>query len=378
MTPRERMLETLLYGKPDKIPLTPGGGRESTRQRWHREGLPESVAPGDIAEYAYRQAGGTHEWPKGGTGFAFDYRMRPMFEEKVIERKANSQVVQDWKGNVCEIGNEFDVKYLRHAIDFVTRRWIKCPVETRRDWEDMVWRYDAADPTRFPDAPEQRAAAVKDRAHYLAWSGISGPFWQLREWLGFEGLCCMLIDDPAFVKDMITFWTEFVATLLEKALSFVVPDEVHFSEDMAYKSFSMISPAMTREFLLPAYRRWSAIIKGAGVPVLAMDSDGFVGELIPIWIEAGFNVCDPIEVAAGNDLVAYRREFGRRMGFRGGIDKRALAKGGRVMRDELLRLKPVIEGGGYLPSCDHGVPSDISWTNFVEYTGLLAKMTGWL
>ena len=27
---------------------------------------------------------------------------------------------------------------------------------------------------------------------------------------------------------------------------------------------------------------------------------------------------------------------------------------------------------------DHGVPPDISWPNFVEYTRLLAELTGWL
>ena len=46
--------------------------------------------------------------------------MIPQFEEKVLEVKENSQVVQDWKGNVCEIGLEFTPEYLRNAIDFVT------------------------------------------------------------------------------------------------------------------------------------------------------------------------------------------------------------------------------------------------------------------
>ena len=51
-------------------------------------------------------------------------------------------------------------------------------------------------------------------------------------------------------------------------------------------------------------------------------------ELIPLWIEAGINVCEPIEVAAGNDIVAYRKHFGRQMAYLGGIDKRAIAAGG--------------------------------------------------
>ena len=64
MTERERFLETLLFGTPDRVPLTPGGGRKSTRERWYSEGLPREV--GNIAEYAYRLAGGKEEWPRGG------------------------------------------------------------------------------------------------------------------------------------------------------------------------------------------------------------------------------------------------------------------------------------------------------------------------
>jgi uroporphyrinogen decarboxylase len=109
-----------------------------------------------------------------------------------------------------------------------------------------------------------------------------------------------------------------------------------------------------------------------------MDSDGHIGELIPIWIEAGMNVCDPLEVAAGNDIIAFRRQFGRKMAYQGGVDKRLMAKGGKALAGEIARLAPLIRDGGFIPSCDHGVPADVSWPNFVEYTRLLAKETGWL
>ena len=185
-------------------------------------------------------------------------------------------------------------------------------------------------------------------------------------------------DDPDMIRDMVAFWTAYIARLLERTFEHLVPDSVHLSEDMAYKSFSMVSPGMVREFLLPAYRRWGELIRGAGCPLYAMDSDGFIGELIPIWMEAGINACDPIEVAAGNDIAAFRKAFGRKMAYRGGIDKRAIARGGLALRDELARIEPVVRDGGYIPGCDHGVPSDVSWANYVEYAGQLARMTGWL
>ena len=377
MNERERYLATIHFDTPDRVPLSPGGGRKSTLEAWHAQGLPEDIGNLSIGEYAYREVGGTIPFPTRAEGFSINERMVPYFEEKVIERKGDTQIVQDWKGNICEISSKYTTEYLRNAIDFVTRRWIKCPVENRDDWESMKKRYDADDPSRLPENPEKLGKRLADREYPITF-GFSGPFWQLREWLGFEGLCEMFYDDPDFVKDMIDFWQNHVSRLLERALSCVIPDEVHLSEDMAYKSFSMISPDMVREFLLPAWSKWGQIIRDAGVPNYGMDSDGFIGELIPIWIEAGINVCDPIEVAAGNDINDFRKRFGKNMAYRGGVDKRAMAKGGKVIIDEISRLRPVIDDGGYIPSCDHGIPADVSWPNFLSYMKLLTEATRWL
>ena len=378
MNQRDRYLETMTFGKPDKVPFTPGGGRESTRKRWHAEGLPADIENGfEITKYAYRTAGGTLGLPKGGAGFPLKERMMPEFEEKVIERRERSLVVRDWKGNVCEISDQFDITYLRNAIDFVTRRWIKCPVEDRSDWEAMKKRYDSNSAKRLPEEPGELASQLADRDYAIGF-GFSGPFWQLREWLGFENLCMAFYDQPALVEEMIDFWSEHVAVLIRRGLEFIVPDWFHISEDMAYKGFSMISPEMCKKFLMPCWRKWGDIVRGAGVPLYGVDSYGFIGELIPLWIEAGVNFCDPIEVAAHNDINDFRKQFGRNMAYRGGIDKRAIAKGGAVIEAEIERITPVIRDGGYIPGCDHGVPSDISWDNFVYYSKLLARETGWL
>jgi uroporphyrinogen decarboxylase len=207
---------------------------------------------------------------------------------------------------------------------------------------------------------------------------FAGPFWQMREWCGFEGLCMMMIDAPDMVAEMAEFYTNFVSEMLRRVFEQIVPDVIHISEDMAYKEKAMISPQMTRRFCTPSWVSWTEQAKSTGVPIIDMDSDGFIGELIPIWIEAGINVCDPIEVAAGNNINEFRGRFGRGIAYRMGIDKRAMAAGGQVIRDELNRIEPVVKDGGFIPGCDHGVPSDVSWGNFVDYARLLAEMTGWL
>jgi uroporphyrinogen decarboxylase len=376
MNPRERYLAALTFGTPDRIPFKPGGPRESTRKKWREQGLPADV---DWLAYLHETLGIEPDPPaKPGPGLGVSVIMMPQFEEKVLEESDDSQIVQDWKGNVCEISKGFDVTYLRTAKDFCTRRWIKCPVESRADWEQMKLRYNPDEPGRFPDDFAERCRELADRDS-ICRINVSGPFWQLREWCGFEGLCILMIEQPDFVQEMIDFWRSFTCSVLRRITSRVQLDAIGINEDMAYKQHSMISPAMTREFLKPVYDAWVAIAREGGCLIVDMDSDGFIGELIPIWIEAGINVCDPIEVAAGNDIVAFRRQFGRRIAYRGGIDKRAMAKGGGVLRDEIRRVvPPLLKDGGFIPSCDHGVPSDVSWPNFVDYSRQLAELTGWL
>lgn len=374
MTQRERFINVYNYAETDRIPMAPGNGRKSTLERWHREGLPAAVRNGaEAALEACRQAGFEPELPVCRRGCRFDHRMMPQFPEKVLEVRANSQIVQDWKGNICEIGLEFDPSYLSQTLDFVTRSWIKCPVENRQDWAAMKKRYDPSASGRLD--PADGALAGHDN-----FVGISlpGPYWQLREWCGFEGLSLLFYDDPALVEEMIHYWQEFVVALLQRLFAVFVPDQVHISEDMAYKGHAMLSPEMARRHLLPVWRRWGEVLRAAGVPVYAMDSDGYVGELVPLWIEAGIQVCDPIEVAAGNDIVAMRQTYGQDIAFQGGFDKREMARGGVHLEREMERLLPVIRGGGYICGCDHGVPADVPWAHYVHFCRLLGRANGWL
>jgi len=375
MTPRERFRETLLFGKPDKVPFDPGHARESTLKAWHEQGLPEGR---DYIDVLHETLGIEKPKTKPVVHHGVSDKMMPMFEEKVLEHKDGHYIVQDWMGAITEISDEYDYTYIRQAIDFVTRKWHKFPVENREDWEKMKWRFDAKTPGRFSEDFADRCDQLRER-DYVSTLTFNGPFWQLREWCGMEGLCIFMATDPDFVMEMVDFWKDYLSDILTIAFDGFVPDSVLINEDMAYKAHSMISPAMTRKFLLPSYKQWADQIESAGCPVFEVDSDGFIGELIPIWIDAGFNSCLPIEVAAHNDIVEFRKTFGKKMAYRGGIDKRAMAKGGEVVEKEMMRvIPPLLKDGGFIPSCDHGVPPDISWPNFIEYSRRLAQLTGWL
>jgi len=374
VTPRQRYREALLFGSPDKVPFTPGGPREATLARWRQEGLPEGIGWYD---YLLEVLGIEEEQTQPPVNLEVSFQMIPKFEEKILEHKDGHYLVRDWMGAITEISDEYNYTYIRSAKDFVTRRWWRFPVTNRDEWEQMKSRFDPRAPKRFPRDFDERCAKLQDR-DYVSGLYINGPFWQLREWVGFEALCVLMIEQPDWVHEMMEFWTEFVSQTFAQIARHVTVDFIFVSEDMAYKGHSMISPRMCEEFLLPRWTRWGKEIKASGCPLFKMDSDGYVGELIPLWLEAGINVESPNEVAAGCDVVQFREQYGTRMGYLGGIDKRVIAKGGKVMREEVTHRCSILAEGGYIPGCDHGVPSDISWPNFVEYSRLLAQLTGWL
>jgi len=376
MTERERYVRCLLFEEVDKVPFQPGGPRESTLKRWHKEGLPENT---NWFDYVCEKIGVKIERPqKEKVNLSYSFFLTPPFEEKIIEKKDDHLIVQTEKGEIVEIEEKYDFTYLRSAKDFVTRKWHKFPVENLSDWEDMKRRYNPETPERIDPEIDRKSEILKERDWVL---GIyfNGPFWQLRDWCGFENLCIFMLEKEDFVLEMTSFWKEFVSKILKKLVSKVQFDYAIISEDMAYKEKGMISPYMIRKYLMPCWIEWTKLLKESGCKIVMIDSDGYIGEIIPIWIESGINCTIPVEIAAGNDLIEFRKKFGKNMAYIGGIDKRKIAKGIDTLKKEMDKIIPFLfKDGGYIPSCDHGVPPDISLENFIEYCKYLAKYTGWL
>ena len=52
----------------------------------------------------------------------------------------------------------------------------------------------------------------------------------------------------------------------------------------------------------------------------------------------------------------------------GGIDKRILAEGKEAIDRHIDSILPVMKKrGGYIPTCDHGVPAEVSFENYIHF-----------
>jgi uroporphyrinogen decarboxylase len=129
---------------------------------------------------------------------------------------------------------------------------------------------------------------------------------------------------------------------------------------------------MIHEFLFPYYQQLLANIKSRNIDKnrilhFAVDTDGFTDEVIPIYREIGMDFLYPVEVAAGGDVIDIGRQYPD-LKLRGGFDKRILAKSKESIDKEVDRIMPVMKKrGGFIPDCDHLVPLDVSFENYLHY-----------
>jgi uroporphyrinogen decarboxylase len=136
---------------------------------------------------------------------------------------------------------------------------------------------------------------------------------------------------------------------------------------------SIISPKFVKEHM-HRYRRITDICHSHGVNAVIVDCDGYVDELMPLWLDSGINATYPLECAANNDAREYRKKYGKDLILFGNIDKRKLTKGKKEIDDELDKVRELIKLGGYFPGCDHHVPPDVPYENFKYLINELFQM----
>jgi len=82
----------------------------------------------------------------------------------------------------------------------------------------------------------------------------------------------------------------------------------------------------------------------------------------------------PFEVASGCDVVEIAKQHPNLV-MSGGIDKRILAAGKDAIEAHLRHIIPfMVERGGYYPTCDHGVPDNVSFESYMYYRKRICEL----
>ena len=365
----ERFYKYLTYQDVDRVPDIEFCYWPQTIRRWLGEGLQLELTEEEQNEMCLRKLDAFFQFDEFGYSIPTLNHMNPAFEETVLETRDNITVMKGTDGVVAEMYlDDVEQSSIPHFLEF--------PVKSPADWADMKKRYrldDRARAHKAKDIDDARAAVANGKMLSMF---IIGPYGQLRNWMGTENLSFAFYDMPELIHEMVEHWAELCAQTIEKLPEDIPLDYVSWWEDMAGKNGPLVSPAVFREFLQPGYRRVMDAARKRGCVLSHVDCDGNPHDIVANWLEEGVNVMFPIERQAGADPVAWRKEFGKELRFRGGINKYALVEGGKAVDAELEHIKPLLNEGGFIPHLDHLVPPDISYANYCEYLEKKRKVIG--
>lgn len=350
MTPRERFHAAMHFEPVDHVPDREFGYWDETLTRWHEEGLPVWVTDNDLADRCF----GFEPRPM----VPLQSGLYPGFEARVLEETETHRIHVDTTG----------VKSIVHKDGTSSiPKYLAFPLRDRNTWErDFLPRLDPARPGRLPDWEAlRRQYGRRDVPLGVTSGSLLG--W-LRNWAGFEGMSLMVYDDPGLVEEATEVVCQLICAMIESVPQDLELDFAHGWEDICFNHGPIISPEQFRRWMVPRYERITSLLRERhGVDVVVVDCDGRIDQLVPLWLDCGVNCMFPLEIAAGTDPFALRRQYGDRVLLKGGVDKRALIAGPAEIDAELARIEPLVRDGGYVPHVDHRVPPDVSYENYLYY-----------
>lgn len=349
MTHQERFIKSLTFGKPDRYMLWQLFGLlPGVLERWISEGMPEPKDPNNPLAF--------FEFDPQPAGIAVNTFAYPGFEPQLIEDNDEYTITKDSIGRT--------MKLIKASASIpLPMDW---PVCLPGDWEQLKgqFRYHSH---RF-------ASDWLEQYTYARRLGLPVVFTMLgyyhfpRQLMGDEQLAYAYYDYPEMLLDMQETYTELVCSVAEELLRKVEIDALYIGEDMAYRGGSMVSPEIFSRFMEPYYKRVIDIFKRSGVKIVAVDSDGYVGGILPLLLSAGVNAMYPFEVQANNNIAAYRQEYGSRLAIIGGLDKFCVTHGREAIDRELeAKLPEMVRTGGFIASLDHRVTIETPFEDYLYY-----------
>jgi len=355
MTSRERVTAAVAHEPPDRLPCDESFW-EDTIEAWREQGFPRDVAPADY--------------------FDFDLRFMyldtsPRFEQKVLARE----------GPYVTYADRFGYTVKKFADRCSTMEFRNHVTQDRAAWEHVRPRFvlsdDPAEPARIDDAscfahldpyPTWEQAVEKYQRlystnRYLLFAAY-GPWESTWRHRGYENLLTDVMDDPDWVREMADTHQALVIAVLKRCIDRgMKPDGFFAVDDLGHTGGLLMSPDSWRGIFRPAVERLGEFLSRNGI-AFWMHSCGDVRLLIDDLIDCGVRVLNPVQVAAGLDVVQLRKRYGKRLALYGGIDARLMSGPEEAIRKNLEEKIPLAADGGYIFHSDHSVPPQVHFDRY--------------
>lgn len=347
MDSHERFARIFAHQEPDRIPIIDNPWHD-TVARWRREGMP---AEAGYVDY-----------------FGLD---------RVVG--IGAEVGPRWPGRRLEETDEYVVDLTSWGVTLKNLKTTSVP---------QYLDFRIKDPDNWREARE-RMTPTADRVdwdhlrrNYATWRQ-QGCWIQGNPWFGFDAthsfvdmevLLEAMIEQPEWCQEMFNHCLDVSLALLDQVWDQGYTfDSLFWCDDMGYRGTQFFSVRTYRDLLRPVQQR--AVEWAHAKRIKAhLHSCGDIRRFVPELVEIGMDALNPLEVKAGMDPVALKREVGDRLVLHGGINAVLWDKPAEI-EAEMRRVIPILkEGGGYIFSSDHSVPSSVSLEDFRRIVGLAREL----
>lgn len=349
LTSHERFKRMYEHRPADRVPVidSPWG---ATIERWQREGMPKEAHFADFFDLDKITYIGADNSPR--------------YPARTIEETEESiTYTSQWGATLKQF------KHIASTPDF-----LDFTIKDRPSWEQAKARMT---PTRDRidwENLEKNYAQWRKAGHWIV-AGFWFGFDVTHSWaVGTERLLTALADDPEWCVEMFNTYLDLDIALFEMIWEAGYHfDAINWPDDMGYKQHQFFSVEMYRELLKPVHRRAVEWAHAKGVKA-HLHSCGDVRPFVPDLLDIGIDALNPLEVKAGMDPLALKKQYGDKLVLHGGINA-VLWDKPEAIEAEMRKVLPTVKNhGGYIFSSDHSVPSSVSLEDFRRIVGLAKEL----
>ncbi len=409
MNSRDRVLQSMNFIQPDRVPVDFGGHRSS-----------------GIMAIAYARLRDYLGLPKCLPRVYDMPQQLAIIEEDVLER-FNVDCIELGRG-FCQDDSDWKPWILPNGTECFIPNWIN-PVSENGHW--VIKASDGTpiaiqkkgmlyfDQTYFPmmENPEDKLDHLETMQNYNMWSALAAPpgrmtfnedrlrfledgarrlrettsraiiglfggslFEAGQQLFRMDNFNMLLATDPDLVHRFLDKLMVGYMRDLDLYLKAVAPyiDIILFSDDYGMQTGPQISPKMFREFFKPRHKQlWEYAKKLAPVKVL-LHCCGSIVDLLPDMIDAGLDAVNPVQTNCKSmEPARLKAEFGDRIVFwGGGCDTQRVLPNDtpEEIREHVLRnLDFFATRGGFVFQQVHNIQADVRPENIVAMFDAIAE-----
>ena len=363
MTSRERILKTLNFEEPDRVPFDLGSTGNT--------GI--TLIAYDILKRYLGLDSETKMINKFLQLVQMDEELLTRFRvdtRGIVLGKPNNRKEKTYKDGRYE--DEWGIVRKKPASSFYYDV-VKSPLEDEMSLKilDKYVIPDPNDPGRIKGISE-RVKFFRENTDAAIVLHIQGGFITTSQYIrGFENWFLDFALEPEILGELLDRTLEYQMDLTKAALAAVHGDVdiIHYGDDLGTQSGLMISPVSYRKIIKPRQARLFENAKKLTAAKLLYHSCGSIIDIIDDLIEIGVDALNPIQHnTKGMDCEGLKKKFGKKIAFWGSIDTNHILPRGsldEVKKEIKKRIEIFGPGAGFVINPIHNIQPDVPPENIL-------------